>query len=1062
MSSDKAFFTNEPGRTVLERFQTLLGKNTKFFDCLVGYFYLSGFHRLYHSFEETEQIRILVGLKTDKKTFDLIQEAEVQRRLNFSHSETKDQIGLDVLEELETSDDSAEIECGIRKFIEWCNSGKLQIKAYPSAKIHAKVYIMTFVEGQIERGHVITGSSNFSYSGLEGNLEFNVELKSPFDYEFALEKFNELWKEAVDVSPVYVETINEKSPFAEFAPFELYLKFLYEYFKTELSQPDDFESANLPDRFKKLKYQSDAVFGAKKILDEYGGVFLSDVVGLGKTFMSALLAQELDGRTLVIAPPALLDENNPGSWRNVFKDFRIPADFESIGKLDRAIERTNNREYKNIFVDESHRFRTETNETYEKLTKICRGKRVVLVSATPLNNSPKDILSQIKLFQNGKNSTIPGVRNLETFFSRLENRLKGLDRLHDREEYFRTVQANAKEIREKVLKHLMIRRTRSEISKYYGEDLAAQEMKFPEVANPQPTFYTLDRREDEIFTRTIERLTRQFKYARYRPLTYYNGSLSENELTGQRNLAVFMKILLVKRLESSFYAFRLSLDRFIHSYQRFIDEFRKGAVYTTKKYANRLFEMLEDGNLAGVEELIETDAVQKFSAEDFNADFLPDLENDLRLLKEVRKEWQSITRDPKWEKLKTLLETEDAFSKNKLIFFTESKETAQYLTDLMNKEAGEQALLFSGGSSQGEREKVLQNFDANAFVPKNDYRILVTTDTLAEGVNLHRSNTVINYDIPWNPTRMIQRVGRVNRVDTRFEQICTYNFFPTEQSNSLIKLKEAAEAKIEAFIEMLGADARLLTEGEEIKSHDLFEKLLLKETITGEDEEEESELEYLKVIRDVRDNQPDLFDRIKRLPRKARAGKLQPKQAGNALLTFFRKGKLEKFFYAGASSDAKEIDFLTAVKFLECEPETEKQIIGSNSFYALLDKNKTAFIYATTEEAQLEALTGAARDTATKIYGRLRTNNVRHFRGFTEEDEEFISRVVKLAEDGAMPRATAKRTWEGIKNEINPLKILAILRKEIAPQLFEETLAQKTRGRQSPREVILSGYLVGE
>jgi superfamily II DNA/RNA helicase len=143
-------------------------------------------------------------------------------------------------------------------------------------------------------------------------------------------------------------------------------------------------------------------------------------------------------------------------------------------------------------------------------------------------------------------------------------------------------------------------------------------------------------------------------------------------------------------------------------------------------------------------------------------------------------------------------------------------------------------------------------------------------------VNLHRSNVVINYDIPWNPTRLIQRVGRVNRVDTKFDKIHTYNFFPTDEGNDLIKLKEAAEAKIHAFIQMLGADARLLTDGEEIISHDLFAKWNSKETITGEDENEETELKFLTEIRTVRDKQPDLFERIKRLPKKARSTRTFP------------------------------------------------------------------------------------------------------------------------------------------------------------------------------------------
>src|SRR5690606_26128356 len=138
----------------------------------------------------------------------------------------------------------------------------------------------------------------------------------------------------------------------------------------------------------------------------------------------------------------------------------------------------------------------------------------------------------------------------------------------------------------------------------------------------------------------------------------------------------------------------------------------------------------------------------------------------------------------------------------------------------------EEVLLYTGGSSEKVRETVIDNFDAKASNVQDDYRILITTEVLSEGVNLHRSNVVINYDIPWNTTRLMQRVGRINRVDTKFKEIHSYTFFPTKQSNSLIKLKEAAEAKIHAFMTLLGEDARILTEGEPIGSHELFSKLV--------------------------------------------------------------------------------------------------------------------------------------------------------------------------------------------------------------------------------------------
>lgn len=1063
MTSDLTFFTNEPGRGLRDRFHAMLTDHTRFFDCLVGYFYLSGFHQLCSALEKTEKIRILIGLKTNQAAYDLIQEAKGQRELKFvSHAESKERLPQEILDELDKSDDSAHVEDGIAKFIEWLRSGKLQIRVYPSEKIHAKLYILTFIDGLFERGHVITGSSNLSQSGLQDNLEFNVELKNRADYEFALGKFEELWANAVEVSPLYVETIQSQSPFAQFPPYHLYLKFLYEYFKAELNRPDELEDAWLPGGFKKLRYQEDAVLSATKILDEYGGVFLSDVVGLGKTYMSALLAQQLGGRTLVIAPPTLIDRNNPGSWPNVFGDFRIPqAEFESIGKLDDLLRRDITK-FANVFIDEAHRFRTEMTGMYEKLAQICRGKRVVLVTATPLNNTPRDILSQIKLFQNGKNSTIPNLRNLEAFFSRLEKRLKGLDRQRDREEYFRVVQANAHETREKALKYLMIRRTRSEIANYYAEDLAAQNLKFPEVADPTPCFYEFSPQENGVFTETIELLALKFSYARYRPLTYYTSELSENELTGQRNLARFMKVLLVKRLESSFHAFRLTLDRFIHSYERFIAAYQDGDVYVSKRHTARLFELLENGDHEAVERLLEKDLAQRYDAMEFNEDFIRDLESDLKTLHKIRQAWSGVQRDPKWEELRSLITGEGPCAQGKVILFTESKETAEYLARKLRHELNEATLLYTGDSDKRDRDLVIQNFDARHHNPLNEHRILITTEVLAEGVSLHRSNTVINYDIPWNPTRLIQRVGRVNRVDTPFAVIRTFNFFPTEQSNDLLKLKEAAEAKIQAFIEMLGADSRLLTEGEEIKSHDLFQRINSKRTITGEDEEEESELEYLKIIREVRDRQPDLFEKIKRMPRKARAARLADDRSGNALLTYFRKGGLEKFFVSnGPGSATRELDFMAAVKLLECGSQTEARFVGRD-FYQLLDRNKEAFITATLEESALDESPASSRDHSAKLLRRLKSKDVRHFKGFTDDDEEFIRSVIRLLEDGALPRPTTKKLMAALQNEINPLKILGVLRRDVPAYFFQPTQAARSNRNNAPREVILSAYLIGE
>jgi len=881
MNSDLTFITNESGHTLKERFEVLI-KDSRLFDCLVGYFYTSGFHALYKSLEKTENIRILIGIGTSRETYDLLKfaRASSQHLLQFSHAETKKVIVPMIEREMEESEDNRQVEEGIHKFIEWILAKKLELRAFPSQNIHAKLYIMTFTEGDRDVGRVITGSSNFTRAGLTENLEFNVELKNRADYEFAKEKFKELWKDAVDVSDKYIQTIQTRTWLNQnIPPYELYLKFLYEYFKDELSTTEEVFIKYLPQDFKRFEYQKQAVLNAKKILEEYGGVFISDVVGLGKTYVATMLAGQLPPlskecyKTLVIAPPALLNKNNPGSWSNVFSDFHIPAEFESVGKLDAVLNRGIDK-YANIIIDEAHRFRTETTIGYEKLAQICRGRRVILVTATPYNNSPKDILNQIKLFQPTRKSSIPNLPNLEGFFNRLNEKLKKISRQKDYNDYIKLVKENAKEMREKVLKYLMVRRTRSEIEKYFSNDIKKQKLKFPEVENPIPLYYQLNEDEDKIFNETIDLITQRFKYARYTPLLYYEGKITQPQELSQRNMGKFMKILLVKRLESSFSAFRKSIHRFINSYQLFIKEFDKGNVYVSKKYINKIFELLENDDDEAVQRLIDEEKANRYDSKDFTKAFKTELQNDLDILRNIRDLWDRVERDPKLEKLLNELSKNKILKNKKLIIFTESKETAEYLHKNINKKFGNISLLYHGNSSGNIHELVTENFDARARHPKDDYKILVSTEVLSEGVNLHRSNIVLNYDIPWNPTRMMQRVGRINRVDTKFDRIYTLTFFPTAQSEDEIQLRKTAESKINAFLTLLGGDAAVLTEGEPVGSHELFSKLISKQTILGEEEIEESELKYLNIIKDIRDKNPNLFGKIKHIARKARSAKV--------------------------------------------------------------------------------------------------------------------------------------------------------------------------------------------
>lgn len=1072
MSNDLTFFTNKDNATLLDRFKATL-KDVQYFDILVGYFRTSGFHLLKDSFLDIEKIRILVGLSVDRKAFEIIETASGQQQFAFEATKTtKQRFEQDIALEMEVSPDEYATEISVRTFIEMLQSGKVEIKAHPSHNIHAKVYISRFHEDDRDFGRVITGSSNFSYPGLVGQYEFNVELKNRVDVEYALENFNHLWKDAVDISDEYIDTINKRTWLNDqITPYHIYLKFLYEYFKEDINLDEEFD-IYLPDGFMELKYQKQAVVSAKKILDSYNGVFISDVVGLGKTYISALLAQQLPGRKLIICPPVLQDY-----WRETFFEFNIGGTVvESMGKLDHIIKAGHDR-FDYVFVDEAHRFRNEGTQGYEKLHQICWGKKVILVSATPLNNTISDIFSQIKLFQAPKKSTIPGVPDLENLFRHLQRQIT-------REEkgtpaYFEAVKEVAKAVRETVLKYIMVRRTRNEIVNYFAEDVALQGLFFPKLADPERIIYEFDDKTDTVFTETIEKL-KAFKYSRYMPLLYKREQLTAFEQQAQRNVGGFMKGILVKRLESSFYAFKNTLRRFIESYEKFIAMFDEGTIYISKQVD--VYELLDSDDEIELLKLVEMDKVSSYSSEDFLPEFRDDLAFDLDLLREIQTLWRDITDDPKLNQFKKELRQHPLLKNKQVIVFTESSETAEYLSRKLNTEFPGKVLAFSsgGGLLNGEtiskpiaRDLILENYDPRQRTKKNDIRILITTDVLAEGVNLHRSNIVINYDLPWNPTRILQRVGRVNRVGTTHENVYIFNFFPTTQSSKHLKLEDNIKAKIQAFHDMLGEDARYLTDEEAITQHELFgdrlyKRLSAKETYEGETEAR-SELEYLQEIRNIRDKNPALFEKIKRLPKKARTGRKLPEGfthlnatiAPEQVVTFFRKGMLKKFFLA-SQENTREMLFLDAVDLLRVEDKGEaenkkERIAIPKEFYEMLQKNKDAFAQVVSTSTDDLRPSKGGRSNEKIVIALLKQLDKTH--RLTDDDDIYLKAVLNAFETGIVPTKTSKSIKEKIEKEktLDAVRILAILR-AIVPDaiLYTQT---NTKQSNQPNEVILSAYL---
>lgn len=1062
--NDLTFFTNENGQTLGERFNKIIKNNTQYFDVLVGYFRTSGFYQLYEALEDVEKIRILVGINVDEETL-ILNNMAVNDKMYFSPKEIKRFTNKSIKDELESSDDTFEVDLGVKKFIEYVKSGKIEIRVYPYEKIHAKVYIMRKnIEKSDDYGKVITGSSNFSYSGLKGNLEFNVELKNASDVKFALDKFEALWEMSEPLNEEYVDTLKYQTWIREdITPYELYLKFLFEYFSEEINEDKlEINVSDLPTGFVNYKYQTDAVNQAKRMLSKYNGVFLADVVGLGKTFITALLARELYGRKLVICPPVLKNY-----WEEVLADFGVIAKVVSLGKLDEVLNNYDKDYFKYIFIDEAHRFRNDGTENYLKLHKICMNKKVILISATPQNNSPLDLFNLISLFQyKNESNIIEDEPNIEKFFTKLNTREKRAKKLYkdnptpnNSKKVSDVIKENSQEIREKVLKKIMVRRLRNEIKKYYKNDIEKQGLIFPNLGEPEQIIYTFDEKTNFIFEQLLEAIG-NLKYSRYKTLTYLKDPDSEESslMIGQVNMQGFMKALLLKRLESSFFAFKNTIRRFKESYEKFIKMYETGTVYISKKYD--VYELLENEDDSRLEELIESGDVEDYSSIEFDEKLKEDLEYDLNILSEMYSSIEKLgEKDCKLEYFLNELQTNEILKNSKLIIFTESKETAEYLKINIQEKLQKEIICYTGSSSPLLKEKIIANFDPN-FKGKqeNRYNILIATDVLAEGINLHRSNVIINYDLPWNPTKIMQRIGRINRVGTKFDKIYVFNFFPTSKTDEHLSLKDNILNKIQSFHNTLGEDFKYLSDDEEIDSYGLYDRLMAS-LDDEEDDNGDTELEYLSLIRDIRDKDEELYLKIKNLPKKSKCARnYEDSYIENSTISFLKKGDLKRIYITNSSLDNKELNFFDAVKYFKCESNEETRKINYE-FYQLLAVNKESFSKNTELKKYEEPKKTGKNREITNIIEALK-----NYSKFSESEEEKLNKIMEIFKVGKISKAVIKEILNECKKVFetgNPHRILEVFYENI-PEEYRGITQRRVHNFDGKVEVLLSEYLIGE
>jgi hypothetical protein len=908
-------------------------------DVLSGYFYFSGFAMLAEALAD-KRIRILVGMTLDPKLVEKLgsyaasgenpELKEFDPQI-YSKMTRKDKHGAytlslqEMLQKHPLLDDTQE-QSAMRLFLEKIKDGTLEVKLC-TERHHGKAFILHRPEADTvlgaEPGVVFMGSGNFSYDGLRGQQELIEKFETGKAYRTYTEHFEEQWENAIDVcadgdiddflDSLKQTWIGRETPES---PYDIYNRVLMEMYWAGEQQDVLTPHKITGGKFHDLMYQIEAVKQGVDIIRRNNGVIVADVVGLGKSIIASAIAKNLDmPQCVIVAPPHLVPQ-----WETYQQQFSLSGvKVYSGGKIEAAhkIHAIDDRATLYI-IDEAHRYRNELTDDYQWLHQLTRShvdNKVILLTATPYNNRPQDLFAMVKLFQTPSRSTIQSVDNLGLRFHQLiadYNKTAAAARKSKSAQLPPHLKSQLEQIGRELrllIEPVVIRRSRLDLKAIaaYAEDIASQGISFPEVVGPELLEYDLGKLK-HIYMDTLEKITSEhggFRGARYQAASYlidakaffaseYGKYFDEHEyLLAQRNLAGMMKRLLVQRFESSKAAFRSTLEKFILSHENIIKFWEKGYVPILRRGD------LPDPEDLGIDELmllieqggeIDTKKVIPVPCEMFTSDFLMEVEHDLSLLRTFKRLWfhgKDVGFDPKLDRVEAQLRQMLAENpKRKIVIFSVYADTAEYAAKELQKRGLGRTKLYTGSMGNTDRQIIIDNFDA--AIPKaqqkNDYDIIVATDALSEGFNLHRAGVVINYDIPYNPTRVVQRIGRINRINKKvFNEIYIYNLFPTAIGEDVTNTKFISTLKMLLINAVVGSDTKTLTPDETLES---YFKRMYAET-EGAHDEASWDNDYRNDWNQIKHNHV-LLDKALAVPTRSRI--VRPGHARAAAVSFAKRG----------------------------------------------------------------------------------------------------------------------------------------------------------------------------
>ncbi|ARV59912.1 helicase [Nostocales cyanobacterium HT-58-2] len=902
----------------------------------VGYFFLSGFTAIAERLTNIKELRLLIGNTSNRETIEQI--AQGYRRLELiedkiesqqypKRSEEKrmaNETAANIRSSIELMDQTDEAETLVKNLVQMIEEKRLHVRVYTKGTLHAKAYIFDYgtvydnkgraLERQ-EKGIAIVGSSNLTLSGITHNTELNVTIHGNDNHTELTHWFNKLWNEAEDFNEALMREMKQSWAGSTVRPYDVYMKTLYSLVKDRLEDtaPKDLI---IEDEINKqlADFQKVAVNNAVQNIRDYGGAFVSDVVGLGKSFIGAAIVKRFEqverARPLIICPAPLKE-----MWDRYDEVYQLNARVLSMGMLKEDDDgdvktllndfRFKDRDF--VLIDESHNLRNNSTQRYKVVEAFLgAGKRCCFLTATPRNKTAWDIYHQLKLFHQDDKTDLPiDPPNLK--------------------EYFQLVEKGEKKLPE-LLSHILIRRTRNHILRFYGFDSKTHQQvdpaNFREYLEGNRRAYVIvggkhrffPKRELETIEYSIEDTyqglyqdlrqymgksrkrqlvkppTNELSYARYGLWNYVLKDKQKQEPynTLQRagaNLRGLMRVLLFKRFESSVYAFEKTINKLLIVHERFLKALSQGFVPAGEEAQTLLS---EDYNQAEEQDLM--DELQKISKKydliDFDAKRLQQyIEHDIKLLKKILALVEPITPD-KDAKLQTLikwLSKTDLKNKKRLIF-TQYADTAKYLYQNLNLDGkhDDVDVIYSGNSK--DKARIIGRFAPNAnkeykFKPgESELNTLIATDVLAEGLNLQDGDLIINYDLHWNPVKLIQRFGRIDRIGSDKDVIYGYNFLPELGIERNLGLKQKLKNRIQEIHDTIGEDAAILDTTEQLNEEAMYaiyeqngKQLSLFDI---EDEDNFLDLnEAEEILRKLQKEDPGEFERIANLPHGIRTAK---------------------------------------------------------------------------------------------------------------------------------------------------------------------------------------------